>query len=272
MKRPTSRKAGWLLGLCACLAFGGTAVAEEVNTLGSSFPAEPVYSEPSLFAKWFHRGGHRGAFSHRADLVHSHPDDPMRHIGLGQPLVGTSWRNRPFHVDAFAGTLLLQNLVSGEIEQSGAFFDGIRLGYDFDHYWGSEIRLGFAEGRLSYVEDEEAEGENRLTSGKSQVVLLDYSVQFYPWGDSKWRPYATLGLGTALYQYDDALGRNRDEAQVSMPWGIGLKYLLHRRFALRVEMLDNLTFGGSGVDAANNFSFTGGFEYRFGGSRPSYFD
>src|SRR5439155_24491596 len=26
---------------------------------------------------------------------HGDPNDPRRHVGLGQPLMGTSWRNRP---------------------------------------------------------------------------------------------------------------------------------------------------------------------------------
>lgn len=249
-----------------------TATVEEIEPLPKSMleaeviEAEPsrTYAYPDAGESWFGGKHQKGEFSHRFDMVHSHPDDPARHIGWGQPLTGMSWRNRPIHIDVFAGTIMLQNLIPGDVEQEGAFFDGLRLGYDFDHYWGTEVRLGFAEGRLTYPTD-------TSFSGKSQLILLDYNVQFYPWGDSAWRPYATLGLGAAVFQYEDVLGRARDQAQVSMPFGLGLKYLVHKRLALRFEVLDNLALGGSDADSTNNFSVTGGFEYRFGGSAPGYY-
>jgi len=223
-----------------------------------------TYEQPGSSQSWFGGKPGHGQFSHRFDLVHSHPDDPSRHIGFGQPLTGLSWRNRPFHADVFAGAIMLQNLIPGEVDQEGSFFDGVRLGYDFDHYWGTEVRLGIAEGRLTYP-------TNPYFSGKSQLIILDYSVQFYPWGDSAWRPYATLGLGAAMFQYEDALGRDRGQAQVSMPFGLGLKYFLHKRIALRFELLDNMTLGGTDAMSASNFSVTGGFEYRFGGNAPGYY-
>ena len=221
-----------------------------------------LLAPPGPSENWF--GGHRGQFSHRFDLSHSHPDDPARHIGFGEPLHGMSWRNRPFHFDTFAGTIMLQNLIPGQIEQASSFFDGFRLGYDFDHYWGAEMRLGFGQGRIIYP-------QNVNISGKSQLILLDYSVQFYPWGDTKWRPYALLGLGAAVFQYDDMFGRPRDQSQVSMPWGIGMKYLIHKRIALRFELLDNMTLGGTDASSSNNFSVAGSIEYRFGGNSPGYF-
>ncbi|MBA2117323.1 outer membrane beta-barrel protein [Bremerella alba] len=223
-----------------------------------------AYEQPVSTENWFGGKQGHGQFSHRFDLVHDHPDDPARHIGFGQPLAGMSWRNRPIHADVFAGAIMLQNLIPGEVEQEGSFFDGVRLGYDFDHYWGAEVRLGLAEGRLTYP-------ANASFSGKSQLILLDYNVQFYPWGDSAWRPYATLGLGAAVFQYEDAIGRDRGQAQVSMPFGLGLKYFIHKRLALRFELLDNMTLGGTDASSSSNFSVTGGFEYRFGGSAPGYF-
>ncbi len=221
------------------------------------------FETPGSADRWF-GGGHRGQYAHRFDMMHKNPDDPARYIGFGQPLIGTSWRNRPIHADVFGGTIMLQNLIPGEIEQSAAFFDGVRLGYDFDHYWGMEARFGFAEGRLIYPSD-------TTISGKSQLILVDYSMQFYPWGDSTWRPYATFGLGAAIFQYDDEFGRTRDQAQVSMPVGLGIKYFIHQRISLRFELLDNVTFGGTDAQSASNFSVTAGFEYRFGGRNPGYF-
>ncbi|MFA8018771.1 porin family protein [Bremerella cremea] len=262
---------GWCVAICQAQEELPTANAPIMEGVSESIldaevvDVEPkrIYETPGSSESWF-GGTNRKEYQHRFDFVHGHPDDPARHIGWGQPLQGMSWRNRPFHFDAFAGTIMLQNLIPGDVEQSGAFFDGFRLGYDFDHYWGTEVRLGFAQGRLIYPTD-------TTFSGKSQLVLLDYNVQFYPWGDTKWRPYATIGLGAAVFQYEDVLGRARDQSQVSMPFGLGLKYFLHKRVALRFELLDNLALGGTDAVSSNNFSVSGGFEYRFGGTGPSYY-
>ena len=47
-------------------------------------------------------------WSHRFPFVefrHGNPDDPGRHVGKGNPLEGTSWLNRPWHVGFFLGAL-----------------------------------------------------------------------------------------------------------------------------------------------------------------------
>lgn len=283
MNRPScnwiaSNLALCLVALSACLVEAQQSVPvdnqpyiEEIEPLPKDMLEAPklevhperAYDTPGNSSHWF-AGLHSGQFAHRFDMIHKNPDDPARYIGFGQPLIGTSWRNRPIHADVFGGAIMLQNLIPGEIEQSAAFFDGVRLGYDFDHYWGMEARFGFAEGRLVYP-------SNTAISGKSQLILADYSLQFYPWGDATWRPYATFGLGAAIFQYDDEFGRTRDQAQVSMPVGLGLKYFIHQRIALRFELLDNVTFGGTDAQSTSNFSVSAGFEYRFGGKNPGYF-
>jgi len=257
-----------LLAMCEMLASTATQAEElpKAHSHEASIDTGPaVYPLPKGPDQWLHFSGPRHRIGDVFRWSHTHPDDPQRHVGQGQPLVGTSWRNRPYHADLFAGAIMLQNLVPGEIEQTGAFFDGFRLGYDFDHYWGGEFRLGFADSRLTYPEDE-------TISGKSQLIIFDYSAQYYPWGDATWRPYGTLGLGAAIFQYDDVNGITRDQTQVSLPIGIGLKYFFHRRFSLRLEMLDNMALGGTEAEATHNFSFTGGFEYRFGANAPYYAD
>lgn len=199
----------------------------------------------------------------RFATYHDHPDDPARHVGLGRPLIGSSWRNRPYHADLFMGSILLQNLISDEVNQAPAVLSGLRLGYDFDHYWGGEVRVGIAQARVTYP-------QYPSRSNTSQVYLFDYSVQYYPWGDSTWRPYATLGMGAASFQFDDAFGANRDQTQFGLPFGFGLKYYWLRNCSLRLELLNNYAFGSNEINAMHNLSFTGGLEYRFGAGTSPY--
>src|SRR5439155_10987161 len=43
-------------------------------------------------------------------FAHGDPNDPQRHIGLGQPLSGTSWRNRPIFFGMFVGGVMMDDL------------------------------------------------------------------------------------------------------------------------------------------------------------------
>ena len=45
-------------------------------------------------------------------FTHTDPNDPYRHVGVGRPLIGTSWLNRPWYVGAFLGGLLADDLIS----------------------------------------------------------------------------------------------------------------------------------------------------------------
>ena len=45
---------------------------------------------------------------------------------------------------------------------------------------------------------------------------------------------------------------------------------MHEWLVLRFDVLDNLAFGSGRLGTMNNFSFTTGFEYRFGGEHYNY--
>ena len=72
-------------------------------------------------------------------FAHGDPNDPLRHIGIGQPLIGTSWRNRPIYFGSFVGGILMDDIQSHKIYQNDTAFVGLRIGYDFDHFWGLEM-------------------------------------------------------------------------------------------------------------------------------------
>jgi outer membrane protein with beta-barrel domain len=198
----------------------------------------------------------------RACVAHRDPNDPQRHLGLGEPLTNTSWRNRPMYVDFFAGGLIGDELQEGVVSQGGGFFAGGRFGGDFDHYWGVETRLAFSDVNTNFS----AGGY-----GQSRDSFFDASLLYYPWGDSRWRPYLSLGLGVANYRYQTFDGTRISAGAMELPWGGGMKFLLRPDVALRFDLIDNLSFpSGSRSDAMHNISFTGGIELRFGGRRTSY--
>ncbi|MFI4876225.1 MAG: outer membrane beta-barrel protein [Blastopirellula sp. JB062] len=228
-----------------------------------SFRKMPTETEAAA-PMWIHEGNvPRQAIYERFGFYHSNPDDPARHQGVGKPLYGTSWRNRPLHFDYLFGVLETNDLDRNDIALRSTMIQGFRLGYDFDHYWGSEIRFAFGDSKVNYR-------ENPLVEGTAQIVMFDTSLQYYPWGDSTWRPYASLGLGATYYGYDDVHGGNRDQTNFSLPIGIGIKHFFRPWLAFRCELMDNIAFGSGDVATTHNFSFTTGIEYRFGGSRWSY--
>jgi hypothetical protein len=190
-------------------------------------------------------------------LAHKLPHFRVRHIGLGQPLEGTSWLNRPFYVGGFLGESFGGNLMGDELEVRPSVLGGLWLGCDLNHYWGSEMRLALNYGPIRYALDVDA-GAN------SRNELLDINLLYYPWGDSRWRPYASVGLGIGGFHFDDEPFLTVDHTGLTLPWGCGVKYLCGKQLALRLDVKDNLIFGGHDVDTIHNWSLTGGIEFHWG--------
>lgn len=189
---------------------------------------------------------------------------PANHVGLGSPLVGASWNNRPYYVGWMFGTVRGDSLVDGQIDQDGDMLGGYRLGWDFDPFWGIEGRYAF-----SYLELEDL--RTGTNPGTTLDEYWDVSLQYYPWGDAAWRPFASLGVGLAQFRFNDGLGTHYDESLFELPLGMGVKYFFRNWLALRFTAMDNLAFSGGGLDTMHNLSFTGDVEVHFGGSRTSYF-
>lgn len=196
-------------------------------------------------------------------FAHSDPNDPHRHIGLGQPLIGTSWRNRPWYVGTFIGGVLLGELQS-DVHQNDTSFLGLRLGIDFDHYWGFEGRWAFARPQLF-------DGADVPLDGPSRDYFTDFSLAWYPLGDARWRPYVVAGVGFQTFRFHNDLDQRISETIFSVPIGFGVKYFYGPWCSLRFDFVDNIAFGNERVSAANNIGLMAGVEYRFGGRRQSYF-
>ena len=182
---------------------------------------------------------------------------------FADPLVGASWDNMPYHIDWFLGVIRGTEIVANRIDQNVGVVGGFRLGWDFGCYWGVETRLGF-----SSLEDQPEDAP--LYGSADKVVLWDTSLLYYPWGDSRLRPYWSLGLGLSEFQFSDEFGNPIRRNLMAMPIGIGVKYRWHDWVTLRADITDNLAFGSSGLETMNNFSFTTGMEFHFGGYHKNY--
>ena len=99
---------------------------------------------------------------------------------------------------------------------------------------------------------------------ESRNVVGDANVLYYPWGDSRWRPYGSIGLGIAGFHYVDDRNRTVNHTGLSLPLGLGVKYLCRKWLAMRLDIKDNIVFGGNGLDATNNLSLVAGVEIHWG--------
>ena len=229
------------------------------------WPSPPILQEdwPAGVPPHEMHGGHHGSLL-QPWFAHTDPNDPYRHVGAGEPLIGTSWLNRPVFVGFFLGGVMCDDLIAGRVLQNNATLLGARLGYDFDHYWGIEGRYAFARANLT-------DAFGAPLDDPSRNYFVDLQFVYYPWGDSRWRPYLAGGLGFATYRFRDEEGVRLHESLVHMPLGVGLKYYYSSTFTLRVDAFDNISIGDNTLATLHNLSLTAGFEFRFGGRSPSYF-
>lgn len=224
-------------------------------------PAQQQYGEEYYGGGYSHHQHHQ---PREPWFAHDTPNDPARHTGWGDPLTGTSWLNRPWYVGVFVGGMLADDFVGGAVEADSAPIVGMRIGHDFDHYWGWEVRYAY-----SRVETFTGAGVPIAEPGREYFV--DVALLHYPWGDSRWRPYLLAGVGFMNARYVNDLGQGIDDTALTIPLGVGLKVYNSPWFTIRFDAVDNLSFAGGHLDQMHNFSLMLGCEWRFGGTRPSYF-
>jgi len=191
-----------------------------------------------------------------------HSSTDGRYIDKSVPLEHSSWLNRPYHIDWFIGPLISDNPVEDRVSQSNEIFGGLRAGWDFDYYWGLEWRFGWADPQIFN------DGQSEALSG--QYFVSDFDVIYYPWGDTKVRPYFQLGLGVTEIGSVHEDGEGHEATLLGMPFGVGLQFSQTRWLAWRLEIIDNLAFGSDGIDTMHNIAFTAGMEMRLGARPNSY--
>ena len=92
----------------------------------------------------------------------------------------------------FAGVMTGSPLMHRSVNQKASFYGGYRVGFDYDFYWGLEGRLGASSICLS-------EPARIGQPGTNDYWNLDLNLHYYPWGDSRWRPFASFGIGMANF-------------------------------------------------------------------------
>lgn len=183
-----------------------------------------------------------------------------RYVGPGEPLLSGSWLNRPYSFGVLFGLIAGDEVLPGNVDQGTDLIGGYRLGWDLNHFWGIETRLAFAALDL----DNEI-GNNDLGTG--DALFWDVDALYYPWGDSRWRPYFSMGLGLANFKFTDPAGKLHRQDRLGLPIGIGIKHRFRPWFVLRADLTDNI---GLGSGTLHNVSFIFSTEIRFGGERVSY--
>ncbi len=185
------------------------------------------------------------------------------HNDFHEQLAGASWCNRPYHFDLWIGGIKGTDIIPGHVTQNAGVIGGGRFGWDYDTYWGLESRVGFAS-----IQD--TAQTTPLFESNDKVILWDTSLLYYPWGDSRVRPYVGVGVGVSNFQFTDDAFHKHSRMLVELPFGGGVKYRLHQWLVLRADLTDNLALGSGRVSTMNNISFTTGLEFYFGGDHLSY--
>jgi hypothetical protein len=194
-------------------------------------------------------------------LRHSHTHG--RHVGLGGPLSGSSWLNRPYYFGGELGSLWIMRAPEDSVSRDTDPFGGVFLGWDWDYYWGSELKFAWSTPELV---NREAPDANRTDS----LFEWSYSLMYYPLGDATLRPYWRWGIGNTAIDFPTDDGSRHDEWLLTMPIGVGLKYPLRRWLTARAEFADQLAFGQHGIPIQHNLTLTLGLECRFGARPKSY--
>ncbi len=192
-----------------------------------------------------------------------HSSTHGRHVGRGIPLEGTSWKNRPYHVDWFLGSFLGDELIHGRVSQDNELIAGLRLGWDIDYFWGLECRFGWSDPNIQLAGVE-------TTPINGSIFLSDIDLVYYPWGDSKIRPYGLIGTGFVRYDFVDDMAVSRNTTLVSIPVGGGIQFHHWSWLAWRLEILDNIALGSDGLNTQHSVSLTAGMELRLGARPQSY--
>jgi hypothetical protein len=192
-----------------------------------------------------------------------HSSTSGRNAGMGIPLTGTSWLNRPYYLGGDIGTVWLTRPINSDLTNDIDMFGGVFAGCDWDYYWGSELAVHRATPEII---NETARDAKRGDALMEETV----SLMYYPWGDSLFRPYWRLGIGATEIDYPTDQGHRRDETLWTFPIGIGLKYPFRRFLAARAEFTDQLALGNDGVATQHDLTLTFGLEWRFGAHPRSY--
>ena len=195
------------------------------------------------------------------------------------PVPWANWSAYPLSVGCFAGVVNGGPMIEDWVGTKYGFDGGWRLGWDATPNWGLETRFAFGSPQLydSYRAVQALESldkTNGLTFSDPQrsaeLFQWDVEVLYYPWAETRLRPYFLTGMGMTNIYFTDILGKNTQTTCLSLPLGLGVKYLCSEDLAVRFDFLDDVALSSNHLQTQQNLSLTAGVELRFGGSRKVY--
>ena len=154
-------------------------------------------------------------------------------------------RSGAFSLSPFAGGYTFD----GEQHLETAPTFGLRGAYHLDKNWAAELGVGYTPTKQTQGAKDDVHGYR---------YGLDLLYHFMP--NSKLVPFLAAGFGGITVD----MPRN-DLHDVYGNYGAGLKYFLTENLALRGDARHIVAFNNS----LNNYEYTGGVSYLFGGERPA---
>ena len=209
--------------------------------------------------------------------------EQMSQFGPTTPPVVESWLAKPLSAGVFIGALQGSPLMDDWAGQTQGMLAGLRLGCDFGEQFGAEFRYAF--GSTEVYDTSRALSARTLLDPSINVPghgleyhqnrhcdldLLDFSLLWYPTGDTRCRWYFLTGIGLTQIRFTDVLDNRWSKTVPDVPIGVGLKYRCTEFAALRVELTDTIIFGNGAFNNLHDVSLTGGIEVRFGGAKRAY--
>ena len=75
--------------------------------------------------------------------------------------------------------------------------------------------------------------------GTGNIIVWDMSLLYYPWGDSRWRPFVLVGTGIQQLDSYGSASPIYSGTLFEIPFGVGLKYRFNEWLTWRVDVIDN---------------------------------
>jgi hypothetical protein len=171
------------------------------------------------------------------------------------------WLAYPVYLEKFAGAFLADEPIEHRLHHGIGFMAGLRTGWDYAEHWGVESRVAFARTQLG--------GPSLPTEAHENFVIWDAMWLYYPWANTTWRPFLLAGPGLTFVSFIDEHSTRLNQTFFHIPLGFGIKHRFGNQHAFRFDVVDNLLFDQIYPrQVLNQFSFVGGFEWRFGDPLP----
>lgn len=218
---------------------------------------EPEYDGiPSGHGKPYYEQPSGSRLHQHAERLRNYIDNRPRQL----PLQSESWLNKPYGLSYFVGGMWLDDPLHNVVGGNAGFMYGGRFSWDLNPSFGVETRLGGANVGL-------VDRINGIDLAPANVFFADIDWLWYFTGDTRWRPFALIGTGFFDIDYTDAVPVRHHSTVLQLPIGLGVKYRHSSRIAIRVDLIDNISFASGPQDTMHNWSLTAGLEARFGGGR-----